>query len=108
MAIEWVPRSAPAPGHPRAWNVVEGSPDVAVPTSIEVDGGRAVRVPVRRPPRTRRQRVGVGRWVLLIVLFNLTKLLGDAGRFLGGLWAALTLSAWWPLSSATASSGCDP
>ncbi|MEP6631975.1 MAG: hypothetical protein ABJA89_16015 [Lapillicoccus sp.] len=94
MAIEWVPRS---PARERAWRVAEGSPLAAVPEGVEVEGTRAVRVPVKGIVPQRRQRSGLGGWVGLVLLVNVGHLLTAARSASVTLWAALTAS-WWVLA----------
>jgi hypothetical protein len=96
MAIEWVPRSS---AHERAWRVADGSTRVPVPESVEVDGGRAVRVPVQAVAPQRRQRSGLGGWVGLVLLVNLCHVLAFARTASMSLWAALTTS-WWVIAVA--------
>ncbi len=97
MAIEWVPRST---AHERGWTSADGSPGVAVPQGVEVDGRRAVRVPVvagaSSPSgnRSRSGRSGLGGWVGLVLLVNLGHVLNAARTMSTSLWAALTSSAW--------------
>lgn len=94
MAIEWVPRSSV---HERAWRIAEGSTRVPIPESVEVDGARAVRVPVQAVAPQRRPRSGLGGWVGLVLLVNLGHVIAFARTASLSLWAALTVS-WWVLA----------
>ncbi len=91
MAIEWMPRSS---ARERVWRVAEGSSRVPIPESVEVDGGRGVRVPVQGAAPPRRQRSGLGGWVSLVLLVNLGHLLAGARAASMTLWAALS-TTWW-------------
>jgi hypothetical protein len=65
MTIEYVPRSAPAPGG--SWRTAPGSSEAPVPSRDEVHGLGAVRVPVV----PRRVTVPIARWwIIAVVLSN--------------------------------------
>jgi hypothetical protein len=84
MTIEWVPRSARSEA---GWQTAVGSSQVPAPLADEVDGTRAVRVPVvpqrGRPPRLRG-------WMVLILIWNF----GNVMRGAHAAWTSLTPSFW--------------
>ncbi len=84
MTIEWVPRSRRGEG---GWRTATGSAPVPAPVADEVDGLRAVRVPVVP------QRGGASPfrgWVVLILIVNL----GQVMRGARNAWSSLSLSFW--------------